>query len=101
NLAKVLTLDGARRRQIRLHDAPFACRPAVSGKSIDWPPVSTAAKRQQKLTISQALLANIVGKIFHEPACSLPSRHRQLPAKPHCFSAFALTSCFCFRFFFS
>jgi len=98
NLAKVLTLDGARRRQIRLHDAPFACRPAVSGKSIDWPPVSTAANRKQKLTISQALLANIVGKIFHEPACSLPSRHRQLPAKPHCFSACAsqLLSCCAF-----
>src|SRR4029079_5256612 len=66
------------------------CPPAgVSGKSIDWPPVSTAAHRKQKLTISQALLANIAGKIFHGPACSLPSSHQQLPARPHCFSACA------------
>jgi len=97
NLAKVLTLDGAQAPNTAPGRA--LCLPAgVSSKSIDWPTDSTAANRKQKLTISQALLANIVGKIFHEPACSLPSCHRQLPAKPHCFSACAsqLLSCCAF-----
>jgi hypothetical protein len=94
NLAKVLTLDGGAGAKYRSRP-----RPLLASRRI-WQihrlaACSTAANRKQKLTISQALLANIAGKIFHEPVCSLPSCHRQLLAKPHRFSACAsrLLSC--------